>query len=132
MCIHHLNCGSMAPYYPRIRSIVYCLLVETNDGLVLVDTGFGVQDCTNPSRLVRAFAFALGCRRDVEETAVRQLAGLGFAREDVRHIVVTHLHFDHAGGLPDFPDAQVHVYEAEHEAAMHLRGFRERAYDSTH
>ena len=35
--------------------------------------------------------------------------GAGFRREDVRHILVTHLDFDHAGGLPDFPDAVVHV-----------------------
>ena len=30
--------------------------------------------------------------------------------------VVTHLDFDHAGGLPDFPDAEVHVFATEHEA----------------
>jgi len=36
--IHHLNCGTLSPKYPRLQSIVYCLLVETDDGLVLVDT----------------------------------------------------------------------------------------------
>jgi glyoxylase-like metal-dependent hydrolase (beta-lactamase superfamily II) len=52
-----------------------------------------------------------------EETAIRQVARLGYASDDVRHIIVTHLDVDHCGGLPDFPDAQVHVLAAELEAA---------------
>jgi hypothetical protein len=31
---HHLNCGSMSPPLARMEAIVYCLLVETDDGLV--------------------------------------------------------------------------------------------------
>jgi glyoxylase-like metal-dependent hydrolase (beta-lactamase superfamily II) len=53
---------------------------------------------------------------------------LGFRASDVRHIVVTHLDLDHAGGLADFPAAQVHVMAAELEAARApaTRLFRER------
>ncbi|MFO0658776.1 MAG: MBL fold metallo-hydrolase [Polyangiaceae bacterium] len=36
----------------------------------------------------------------------------------MKHIVVTHLDLDHAGGLADFPKAKVHVHEPEHAAAM--------------
>jgi glyoxylase-like metal-dependent hydrolase (beta-lactamase superfamily II) len=39
----------------------------------------------------------------------------------VRHIVLTHLDFDHAGGLEDFPHARVHVMEAERDAAERKR-----------
>jgi hypothetical protein len=53
--IYHLNCGSLTPLYPRLHSIVYCLLIETDDGLVLVDTGFGVQDYKEPSVLIPLF-----------------------------------------------------------------------------
>ncbi|WP_223281445.1 MBL fold metallo-hydrolase [Streptomyces antnestii] len=42
---------------------------------------------------------------DTGETAVRQVAALGYDIEDVRHIVLTHLDLDHAGGLRDFPPA---------------------------
>jgi glyoxylase-like metal-dependent hydrolase (beta-lactamase superfamily II) len=49
---------------------------------------------------------------------VRQVARLGYQPEDVRHIVLTHMHFDHCGGLPDFPHASVHVHRREHEAFM--------------
>ena len=55
-----------------------------------------------------------------------QLAGLGFTREDVRHVIPTHLDLDHAGGLPDFPEAQVHVFEAEHRAAMERATLQDR------
>ena len=46
------------------------------------------------------------------------MQALGFRADDVRQIVVTHLDFDHAGGLPDFPKAEVHVFAAEHDAMV--------------
>jgi glyoxylase-like metal-dependent hydrolase (beta-lactamase superfamily II) len=52
-----------------------------------------------------------------EETAIRQIQALGFSPADVRHIVLTHLDFDHAGGLEDFPQATVHLMDAEFSAA---------------
>ena len=36
----------------------------------------------------------------------------------MRHIVLTHLDFDHAGGLDDFPDAHVHLLGAERDDAL--------------
>jgi glyoxylase-like metal-dependent hydrolase (beta-lactamase superfamily II) len=53
-----------------------------------------------------------------EHTAARQVERLGYARSDVRHVVVTHLDVDHAGGIADFPDAKIHVHRREHAAAM--------------
>jgi glyoxylase-like metal-dependent hydrolase (beta-lactamase superfamily II) len=49
----------------------------------------------------------------VEETAIHQVRALGYDPADVRHIIPTHLDVDHAGGLADFPQAQVHVLPAE-------------------
>jgi glyoxylase-like metal-dependent hydrolase (beta-lactamase superfamily II) len=62
---------------------------------------------------------------DMAETAISQVRELGFEASDVRHIVTTHLDLDHAGGLPDFPDAEVHVFAPELKAALHP-GWRER------
>lgn len=50
--------------------------------------------------------------------ALPQIEALGFRRDDVRHIVLTHIDFDHAGGLPDFPQAKVHVHASEKDAAL--------------
>lgn len=100
------------------RLICHCLLIETDNGLVLVDTGFGLEDVSSPSATLPGFFRALVRPvLDVTETAARQVEALGFDRTDVRHIVLTHLDLDHAGGLRDFPHAQVHVNAAELNAA---------------
>jgi glyoxylase-like metal-dependent hydrolase (beta-lactamase superfamily II) len=50
-------------------------------------------------------------------TAIRQIQRLGYDPRDVRHIVLTHLDFDHAGGLDDFPWATVHLMAIERQYA---------------
>ena len=132
MKIHHLNCGSIKPPYPRVQSIVYCLLVETSQGLVLVDSGFGTRDYSNPSRKMSFFLNWMGTPREMRETAVYQVQSLGFEPEDVKHIIQTHLHIDHAGGLSDFPWADVHVHENEYNAIQNPKGFMEFAYIQYH
>lgn len=133
MKIHHLNCGTMYPRFPRgTQSILYCLLVETNDGLLLVDTGFGIQDYENPTWFTRIFIASLDMPRTLEETAAYQIEKLGYSRSDVKHIVMTHLHSDHSGGIRDFPNAKVHVHALEYEAVQNPKGFKEKFYDSTH
>ncbi len=115
--------------FRRGYGVAHCLLVDTGAGLALVDTGWGVRDCTDPSPAVRQFAGIVGSPRDVAETAVRQVAQLGYDPADVRHVFLTHLHLDHAGGLPDFPGAIVHASAAEIDASRHPRTLIEwRAY----
>jgi len=123
----------MYPRFPRgTQSILYCLLVETNDGLLLVDTGFGIQDYENPTWFTRIFIASLDMPRTLEETAAYQIEKLGYSRSDVKHIVMTHLHSDHSGGIRDFPNAKVHVHALEYEAVQNPKGFKEKFYDSTH
>jgi len=133
MKIYHLNCGSMYPLFPpNTQGILYCLLIETNDGLVLVDTGFGVQDYQSPTMFIRIFMASLGMKDSAEETAEFHVQNLGFLKSDVKHIVLTHMHCDHAGGLRDFPDAKVHIHSIEYEAIQNPKGFKERFYEPAH
>lgn len=130
MHIHHLNCGTMQPVGGRLingkrlpfqaaRMVCHCLLIETGQGLVLVDTGVGQRDIAAPKQsLGRGFLLLTRPRLDVAETAASQVTRLGYAVDDVRHIVLTHLDLDHAGGLPDFPKAKVHLHATEYQAAM--------------
>ncbi len=126
MRIHHLRCGTDCPFGGALfdgRStgalgelVCHCLLIETETcGLVLVDTGYGLRDVAHPfpHRISRPFAAMLNIRLREEETAARQIEALGFSRRDVRHIVITHLDFDHAGGIEDFPEARVHLTRTE-------------------
>ncbi len=95
----------------------HCLLIEGEDGLILIDSGLGVEDVANPRRLGRLFRATVRPRLRIAETALRRIADLGFCVADVRHIVPTHLDLDHAGGLADFPAATVYVFGDELRAA---------------
>ncbi len=129
MRIHHLNTGTMCPIgrrfvngtgglFERARMVCHCLLIETNDGLALVDTGIGLDDIAQPGRLGRRWLRQTAPRLDPAETAVQQVKSSGYSPGDVRHLLLTHLDRDHAGGIPDFPKAQVHVHRKEHEMAV--------------
>jgi glyoxylase-like metal-dependent hydrolase (beta-lactamase superfamily II) len=129
MRVLHLNCGTLLPpggrwvngdRSPRhaARMVCHCLVVESSDGLVLIDSGFGEADLGGRGRVHRASLRLLGAALCEEEPALRQLVRAGYDPADVRHIVLTHLDLDHAGGLADFPHAQVHVFAEEHAAAM--------------
>ena len=133
MRIHHLNCGTDCPLGgalfdgrslgPFGHIVCHCLLIETDaHGLVLVDTGFGLRDVAHPHarpdpRITLPWRMMLNIRLRERETAIRQVEALGFEASDVRHIVLTHLDFDHAGGLEDFPNAIVHVMQREYDDA---------------
>lgn len=151
MRIHHLNCGTCCPPggrlfdgetdAPQAHLVCHCLLIESDRGLVLVDTGFGTRDVAHPERRLARFFRTLNqpqLRR--EETAVERVRALGFKPEDVRHIVVSHLDFDHAGGIEDFPNAAVHVTAKEKEVAdaraggafVGTRRYRPQQWDEAH
>lgn len=105
----------------------HCLLLETRDSLVLVDTGFGLRDVAQPrTRLSGFFLTLLSPALREEMTAIRQIERLGFSARDVRHIVLTHLDFDHAGGLDDFPEAAVHMMASERDDALQQKTWLDR------
>lgn len=106
--------------------VCHCLILETARGLVLVDTGFGAADVALPRQLPAPFRALFRPELAPADTAVAHLRRLGLDPRDVRHIVVTHLDLDHAGGIADFPEATVHVHALEKRAASHPATFGER------
>ena len=123
MKVHHLNCGTML--MPTAPMVCHVLLIETDNGLVLVDSGFGTDDCADPKRVgpTRRMVRPVLSR---EETVAHQIEQLGFARDDVRHIIITHMDMDHAGGLSDFPAALIHLTSAEALGAIRAPSRREK------
>ena len=125
------------PPFRTARLVCHCLLVEAGERLVLVDSGFGMLDVDRLRRPWQAIRprprldetdtarhqlprhlyahLATRPRLAAGETAVRQVVRLGHAPSDVTDVVLTHLDLDHAGGLPDFRRARVHVDRAELE-----------------
>jgi glyoxylase-like metal-dependent hydrolase (beta-lactamase superfamily II) len=103
----------------RIRLDTNCALVRTRDSLGLVDTGYGGK-----------LAQKLRQRHALDEGAplVRNLAAAGVTPDQIDWVILTHLHFDHAGGAtyrdedgrihPTFPRARHYVQRFEWEDAL--------------
>ncbi len=66
-----------------------CLLIETSDQLILIDTGLGHKQSE------KFFSYYY---RDPEHTLTSSFDKLGFKFEDVTDVILSHLHFDHCGG----------------------------------
>ena len=114
----------------RIQLGMRCLLIEHRDGLVLIDTGAGNKE---NSKFIDIYGMAL--HADVpdqrpDETALETgVRAAGFTTADVRVVINTHLHFDHAGGntrrtpageiVPTFPNATYIVQAGELAYASH-------------
>jgi glyoxylase-like metal-dependent hydrolase (beta-lactamase superfamily II) len=112
----------------RIQLGMRCLVIEHGDGLVLVDTGVGNKEDAK-------FLDIYGIEHQPDGAAGNAtaleagLAAIGKRPEDIRHVINTHLHFDHAGGNtrrteqgtvePAFPNATYHVQRGEYEYATH-------------
>lgn len=79
-------------------------LLRGAEGIVLVDTGFNADMARRRSR-------------ELIQCPIEALAPLGVRPEDVQHVVLTHLHYDHAGNLDRLPRARFHVQDAEMEYA---------------
>jgi glyoxylase-like metal-dependent hydrolase (beta-lactamase superfamily II) len=107
---------------------IYAFAIEHPEGVIVVDTG-------EDARASRRDYFARwhpGIRAfrewvEPEQEIGPQLERLGIARSDIRWVVMTHLHTDHAGGLHHFPDNEILVTRTELEFASGLRG-RARGY----
>ncbi|MDM9624730.1 N-acyl homoserine lactonase family protein [Rhizobium sp. S152] len=101
-----------------------CWLVEHPEGLIMIDTGessranfYHYQPWWHP--------FMLTCERrwvNPKEEAGEQIRALGFDPRDVRWVIMTHMHGDHAGGIPSFPNSEFVLSATEAEAALAWNG----------
>lgn len=79
----------------------YFWLVRGEHGVVLVDCGFDAEG-------------GAARRRHHETEPLELLARMGVRPEDVDHLVISHLHYDHVGNVARFPNATVTVARAEY------------------
>lgn len=75
-------------------------LLRRDAQAILVDTGYDNAEARDRGRPIRL-------------SPVAALAPFGIAPQDVTEVIVTHLHYDHAGGLHLFPNAKLHLQAAE-------------------
>jgi N-acyl homoserine lactone hydrolase len=116
----------------KILSPYFFYLVSHPQGWVLIDTGLHPGLRTNPHARLGAMADSFFVERlAADDDVANKLSMLDLRPADVQHVVQTHLHFDHAGGLERFGHATVYVQAAElpfaHWPAVYQRGLYVRA-----
>jgi len=102
----------------RIELAMRCLLLKSDDRIVLIDNGGG-NKYTGKQKNIYKFEDSL-------RSLFQSLDSAGVDRMDVTDMILTHLHFDHAGGttmyengrlVPTFPNARHYVQKAHWEHA---------------
>ena len=93
-------------------------VIEHRDGLVLFDTGMDPAILSDPNYIDSAIGrffikrvFRLHIKPD--DSLAKQLQNLGYTAADVRKVIVSHLHFDHIGGIAEVPQAVLLVSRDE-------------------
>ncbi len=103
-------------------------LVELTDGRrVLIDTGPNRRHIDEPMYEFRGTEFGkhLVPRLAAVDDLRNRLGELGYAEADIDIVVLTHNHFDHAGNVADFPDAEIIIHRADYEIGLdHARNGR--------
>jgi N-acyl homoserine lactone hydrolase len=110
------------------------LVEHPSAGRILVDTGFHGSVAANPqANLGRLNArFFRGVEMEPDQAVAAQLRARGIQPADVKVVVMTHLHSDHASAISDFPDATFVVSAAEWAAASEggpMHGYVKRQFD---
>jgi N-acyl homoserine lactone hydrolase len=88
-------------------------LIEHPQGLVLFDTGCNPRVAVEPEAYWGRLAKLLNVRMTPDQAVDAQLRAHGYDPADVKFVVVSHLHLDHAGGLALFPHAKFFVMKGE-------------------
>jgi N-acyl homoserine lactone hydrolase len=114
--------------------IVAFLVEHPGAGAILIDTGFHGSVAVKPQANLGTLnaRFFRGVEMQPDQAAAAQLRARGMSPGDVKVVVMTHLHSDHASAISDFPDATFVVSSAEWAAASEggpLHGYVKRQFD---
>lgn len=106
----------MSQRWIKIPINVY--IIEHRDGLVLFDAGMDPAIGKDPNYvsnpIVRFFMHRIfRLHTGPDETLTKKLAKLGYAAADVSKVIISHLHFDHIGGIAEVPQAELLVSSDE-------------------
>ena len=106
------NCG----FGQMIDAPILAYLIETKNGRILYDVGCDYHKIKSPAQRAKYYNASLGFAAPTMHESQRlpkQLARLGLRMSDIDLIFLSHLHFDHAGGLCDCGHIDVHIQADE-------------------
>ncbi|WP_067621546.1 N-acyl homoserine lactonase family protein [Alicyclobacillus acidiphilus] len=103
---------------------IYCWVVEHPEGIIVIDTGETART-SDPSHFPKwhpYFRFGVRMRVEPEQEVGSRIKKLGLSLNDVRWVIMTHLHTDHAGGIYHFPTSEFLVSRREYALSLGWKG----------
>ena len=104
----------------RIELALRCLLVDDGENVVLIESGIGAK---NSEKFIKMFDIHME-----KYNLSNELSKYGYSHKNITHMILTHLHFDHAGGavmydennnlVPAFPNAKYYISEKNWDAGL--------------
>ena len=116
----------------KIKAPVISLLLIHEQGPVLVDTGLNPEGLTNPEGAWGARAKLIKPELTELDDIRNRLKEAGLRVEDVKMVILTHLHWDHTGGLRFFTHCPIVVQKEEHRFAYQPDSFVAAQYMPNH
>jgi N-acyl homoserine lactone hydrolase len=125
--LYALTCGGVIGPFKQeaagdVRIPVPCYLVDHPQGKALIDTGLHPDICADPHDRIGWVADIMKLELSEGEDVGARLEAIGVAAGELRFLVNTHLHFDHAGGNELIPDHVELVIQNREWAAGHDKG----------
>ena len=116
--IFRLNESWMGGADRMIEMVVPTFLIEHPKGLVLFDTGCNLKVAQDFVEYLGPLGKVMDIKYSRDLVVDEQLKQHGYQPSQVNHVVLSHGHFDHAGGLAMFPDAQCYAMKGELRYAL--------------
>jgi len=116
--------------WKKVRFPILSVLIERKGDLILFDTGLGerINEEMKPLRYRHNWLFnKLVMKIDFNpevDPVVKQVEALGYDPMSVKHVILSHLHWDHAGGMLDFAHAEFIVSKKEWDAATAVKSHK--------
>src|SRR3981081_1384603 len=99
------------------RAPVSFYVIKHPKGNVMFDTGNNDKTITDPDGWWGPLAKGFGLKMTKDDAIPAQLAKIGLKPDDIKYVVVGHLHLDHGGNVSQFPNSTLVVQNDELKAA---------------